>query len=147
MKLTDYIKVYENVLTEDFCKSLIDSFELANSVSHNTECLKFDQTNMNTTPSQIQFLDNIFEISEQISSRYFKDCNIQYIPHYVYEHCKMKKYSSNGYFGSHIDSADYNSGNRFLVILYYLNTVEVGGETEFVGDIDMSVTPKQGSAK
>lgn len=145
MKLTDYIKVYDNVLSEDFCKSLINSFEDTASIAHDTEYLKFNQININTSPNQFCFLDDIFEISEQVSARYFKDCNIQYVPNYAYEHCKMKKYSEGGYFGPHIDSADTSSGNRFLVLLYYLNTVEIGGETEFVNDLSVSVKPVQGS--
>ena len=60
------------------------------------------------------------------------------------EQWRMHRYNPNKhYYKEHIDSIEYYSAQRMLVMLYYLNTVEEGGETKFA-TIDTAVKPVKG---
>ena len=144
MQLDNYIRVYDDILTEEFCKNLIWQFGQAVNVHrHDSLNLSFDQVNMNHTQMFRPYMNQIFDTCEFIKHRYFEDCKIKYIPKYAYEVCKMKKYTSNkDHFDTHIDSADIATGHRFLVILFYLNTVEEG-ETEFT-ELGIKIPARQG---
>ena len=64
---------------------------------------------------------------------------------YSWEALRLKKYERNrGFFHDHVDVGNYDSARRFLVFFAYLNTVEEGGETEFV-DLDLQVSPECGT--
>ena len=146
MQLQDYIRVYNNVLSKEFCNELIWLFGQAVNVQrHNSQNLSFDQLVMNHTHMFRPAMDSIFNTCESIKNRYLKDCDIEFVPTHAYEMCKMKKYSykNNDYFDTHIDSADAQTGHRFLVILFYLNTVEEG-ETEFTS-LGLKIPAIQGS--
>ena len=45
-------------------------------------------------------------------------------------------------FDTHVDVMDYNSARRFLSFFWYLNDVEIGGETRFY---NLEITPKKGT--
>ena len=64
-----------------------------------------------------------------------------------FEQVRMKKYDvGNDEFREHVDVGDYASARRFLVMFFYLNDVDEGGETAFIGiDHDIRVKPKAGS--
>jgi len=145
MQLQDYIRVYDNVLNKEFCEDLIWIFGQAVNVQrHDLQNLSFDQVVMNHTHMFRPVMDRIFDTCESIKNRYLKDCSIDFVPTHAYEMCKMKKYTANvDHFDTHIDSADAQTGNRFLVILFYLNTVE-SGETEFT-KLNLKVPAVQGS--
>ena len=58
----------------------------------------------------------------------------------------MKKYDADldDRFEQHIDVGDHDSARRFLVLFFYLNDVEEGGETTFPR-LDLKIKPKRGS--
>lgn len=63
----------------------------------------------------------------------------------LFENFRVRMYKKNdGFFKEHSDIINKSTANRLFVIMFYLNTVKVGGETEFT-NIDLSVKPKQGS--
>ena len=146
MQLQDYIRVYDNIFSKEFCEELIWQFGVAPGVhKHYKPNLSFDQLNMNLTHACRPYMDRIFDSCESIKKRYLKDCAIEFVPTYAYEMCKMKKYTKNiDYFETHIDSADAQTGHRFLVMLFYLNTVDAG-ETEFT-TLGLKIPAVQGSA-
>jgi hypothetical protein len=145
MQLQDYTRVYENVLTEEFCNNLIWQFgQAVNIRRHDSSNLSFDQLVMNHTHMFRPYMDQIFDVCESVKNRYLKDCDIEYVPTHAYELCKMKKYTANvDHFDTHIDSADAQTGHRFLVILFYLNTIDAG-ETEFT-TLGLKVPAVQGN--
>ena len=57
----------------------------------------------------------------------------------------MKMYTNNNHdqFKDHVDVGDYNSARRFLVCFLYINTVGVGGETNFP-KLDYAISPVRG---
>ena len=145
MELRDYIRVYDNILTPKFCEELIWLFGQARNIHrHDSQNLSFDQLVMNHTQMFRPSLNYIFDTCESVKNRYLKDCNIDFFPKHAYEVCKMKKYTANtDQFDTHIDSADVQTGHRFLVILFYINTVEAG-ETEFT-TLGLKIPAVQGS--
>lgn len=163
-KLGDYIFYKEHALSPMLCETLIRTFE--SYPEQQTESGFGDERN--------QVTGNPKRSGKEINvSRYFhtKEWNNVHeqmthsikraVGHYYdvlkipfeafpekfgFEEIRMKKYDNNGkdQFGSHVDVGDYKSARRFLVILFYLNTVEVGGET-FFPDIEKIYSPRAGS--
>lgn len=58
----------------------------------------------------------------------------------------MKLYKKNeGFFATHIDQKNGNSSTRLFGLVFYLNDVEEGGETEFP-DLNIKVKAKKGKS-
>jgi hypothetical protein len=59
--------------------------------------------------------------------------DIQWPRQYGYEQFRMKRYLPNGRdeFAIHTDVGSHASARRFLAFLWYLNTVQEGGQTRF----------------
>jgi hypothetical protein len=64
--------------------------------------------------------------------------DVEFPRHFGYEQFRMKRYLPNGsdQFGLHTDVGNYASARRFLSFLWYLNTVDQGGETGFGKSVD-----------
>lgn len=56
---------------------------------------------------------------------------------------KLYRKGTDDRFDTHVDVGNHDSARRFLVMFWYLNTVEVGGETVF-DNISYSVNPVEG---
>lgn len=65
----------------------------------------------------------------------------------AFEHLKVKKYCSDAprpdHFPLHVDAYDHKTAVRMVAFLWYLNTVEQGGETVFPV-LGRRVAPRQG---
>ena len=91
-----------------------------------------------------------FSLMEKV--QYYTECyrrfwNIDFFPSQASnEEIRMKKYSVDGEdnFGYHADVGDYASARRFLVVMFYLNDVEEGGETVFP-EYKLAAKPTKGS--
>ena len=153
-KLTDYIKVYDDVCDKGFCDQIIESFEVEkeNQVYIDrfqkptfTE-MNISQQYMNNnhtwTPIQKQgqslFVEYVSKYMNELDLR-----DIDFPPKYAFEEFRVKRYreDSTDEFADHVDVGDHNSARRFLVCFLYLNDVEDGGTTDFP-KISYSVTPK-----
>lgn len=208
-KLMDFVKVYPNSLTDEFCDELIEMYnskgdELVESYVSNTEreiqsdeheysreggqgienkdIRRGKEININLDNDWNPFLDTLTDNVIQCVNRYRYELENDHIDQSKYlkgstgkigvdsgfgqffapwdqirlEHFRMHKYETlhddpdGNYFNLHIDAQDYNSAKRFMVILTYLNDVEVGGETcfDFIyhsGDKNACVHPKKGT--
>ena len=72
---------------------------------------------------------------------------MNYLPKsFSIEEIRVKRYQNDGIdvFDDHVDVGDHLSASRYLAFLFYLNTVEVGGETVFLGSKNYLVEPKVG---
>jgi len=56
---------------------------------------------------------------------------------------QVQRYQEGGYYHWHIDGGSHQFAQRQLVLLWYLNSVEQGGETEFLYQ-NLRVTPEPG---
>ncbi len=150
--LTDLIKIYENVVEDDYCDFLISFFEGQSQLHERIE----NDNRPNFT--QINFTEN-HKISRDISNvhNYFIKKTLEYRNQYyefiddrvfpkehAFEQFRIKRYQVGGgdLFDTHVDVQDYASARRFLSFLYYLNNVEEGGKTIFNG---LTITPKKGT--
>jgi hypothetical protein len=121
-----YIKVYDDVLPEQLCKTLIDKFELSKDQHIKTD---------------------LYNALKPYIAKYKEDCKItktQWPEKYGFEQIRFKRYLPNDKdeFKSHVDVGDYASARRFLVFFLYLNS-NFDGRTSFE-EYDMQVYPKAG---
>ena len=146
MDLKDFIISYDDVLDNASCDMLIKTFKAAKNIErHDTERYKFDQLNMNSSPtlSKIarQFAAGLVPYFEE----YFRTVGVEeYIGIQGFEEVRIKYYKkgSGAEFKTHVDAADANSSKRYVVAIAYLN--DNNGVTEFP-TLGMSYKPKKGS--
>ena len=129
-KLSDLIKVYDDVIQEDHCKLIIEQFEDNKEFwdEQRTPVYKFNQLNINKTPGLKSLQNYITDLSVNMFNKYFEDIGLKnYPPIKALEEIRIKKYeSSDMYFDLHIDVADYKSARRYLVGFIYLDDNEEG---------------------
>lgn len=137
------IIVIDNFFPENLCKEYITDFN--NSVVEDVELenhRNFYQKNYGQDTTLLKYanksLDTYLE-KLNISEFMFPD-------NFGYEEFRLKQYIQNvGEFKPHVDVGDYKSAKRFLVYFWYLNDVDIGGETEFFfNDCTVSVKAKVG---
>lgn len=142
-RVQDFIKVYDNVFDEKYCKYLIKYI--------NTGSPEFIDYDNRPKFQQIVFKKEMVQVCvDKINPFLDKYVNTvgceEWLPEeYTYEYPRVKKYrkGTDDQFASHVDVTDYSSSRRFLSFLVYLNDVETGGETKFLG-IGKHIRPKCG---
>jgi hypothetical protein len=145
-----YIKVYDNVLSEHQCNSLMQKFKANKDQQVSTDLENhrhFTEININQHSDWKNMVDGLYSTLRPYVNKYKSDCNIkvkQWPAKFGFEQIRFKRYLPNDKdeFKEHVDVGDYNSARRFLVFFLYLNDNE-GGETSF-SEYDMSVKPKTG---
>ncbi|MCW8091954.1 2OG-Fe(II) oxygenase [Alteromonas sp. ASW11-130] len=151
--LADFIKVYDNAIDPAVCKILVEKFE-RNSAKQilNGKAVREHLPNSQWTELDIgRFLDKnetdyMIKTMFKYTNQYNVDCNLQPAlpePGSI-DQLILKRYNPNGEdkFELHFDSLG-NVASRYLVVLWYLNDVEEGGETCFPR-LDIKVQPKAG---
>ena len=142
--MDEYIKVYDNVIDEVSCNALIEKFEDSHEIfetvhmEDGNEVISFEQIDLHKHEAWASVQQGMLEVFQDYIMHYKIDCKIlpkQWPETYGYEAIRMKRYLNNGYdrFDTHVDVRDYASARRFLAFFIYLNDVEEGGETDFVG--------------
>lgn len=141
------IKVFDDVLSDTVCRDLIDLYNSTDDVvTRDTAGYRFNEINMIDSP--------VFEKHISTITKAMSDVHAFYASHYVsfptttnYEAPRIKKYDQGiGEFDWHIDATTVDSCKRILVMFFYLNDVEIGGETAFdLGHQQVGVEPKAGS--
>ena len=145
-----YIRVYENVLQEHICKTLIEKFEVNQDQQVSTDLeghRHFTEININQHKDWDTFVTGVYGNLRPYVAQYKKDCEItdtQWPKEYGFEQIRMKRYLPNDKdeFKEHVDVGDYDSARRFLVFFLYLNS-NFDGRTSF-SEYDMQVYPKAG---
>lgn len=149
--LSDYVRIYDGLLSESVCSELInlfiDSSQLYENINNNGRP-KFTQLNYTKYLSGHKTFSIIVESLKRGIDLYQKDVKLsdyQFPNVYAFEEFRIKRYipEKNERFELHTDVGDYRSAKRFLAFFFYLNDVEEGGETEFP-TLGLSVKPKTG---
>jgi hypothetical protein len=151
--LRHYVRVYDADLEAEFCRKLIDSFgALERFQQYNGRNLRrgleeSEWTELNVTRlSEPGFLQMFRRLIDRALLRYNADIGLTIpIPNSpVISDLIMKRYCSGGAekFQLHFDAVNHLS-SRYLVLLWYLNDVQAGGETRFP-QLDLSVDPRAG---
>ena len=144
-----YVKVYDDVLSSDMCKNIIQKFE-SHPKQQVTTYLEnhrsFTEININQNiVSWKKELNILFGTMQKYLIRYKQDVGVDdraWPEQMGYEQLRMKRYLPNGKddFKFHVDVQDHASARRFLVYFWYLNDVAEGGETAF--QLNRNVEPK-----
>ena len=145
-----YIKIYDNVLAPEHCKTLIDKFELNEDQQVSTDLENhrhFTEINVNQHQDWKNMVDGLYQTLRPYVDKYKSDCDIkekQWPDKFGFEQIRFKRYLPNDKdeFKEHVDVGDYSSARRFLVFFLYLNN-NFDGRTSF-SEYDMEVCPKAG---
>jgi hypothetical protein len=146
--LGEYILVVDQAIPSELCERTIRLYdECDKTIQRDTEVYRFTELNINQEASFNECVAQLQSITQRVHDSYIKNTGSNFLPiEHGYEQHRMKKYEANDkdQFDWHTDVGDHASAKRYLVMFYYLNTVEDGGETLFhIGEI-YSVKPKQG---
>jgi hypothetical protein len=147
--ITDFIGVFENAYSEEYCKELIDYFEFMNSkgLTYQRQDLedmprhrKSDNTVFMLEPRALQF-----NMDRPILNKFmdtFWSCYGEYAatfspllesePHGVLGLRLQKTQPGEGYHHWHYEASDSYTCKRLCAWSLYLNTIDEGGETEFL---------------
>ena len=164
MNLSDLIYIRHNVLDKEFCNSIIEKFnaddrkstgligdgyineDIKKSLDLNIS--KYDDWSEEDKVFEKSFSDNIKLYIDYLQNftKSFEDYYIN-LPSLDFRDrgYLVRVYNKGeGYFNWHNDFSFYkDSGFRLLTLIWYLNNVEEGGQTEFIdGTI---IKPKRGS--
>lgn len=154
--LSDYIKVYDNVIPEETCEQLIKAF--SDSAEYH-ERFDYDGrpnfTQLNITDVADKQPDSVWhplhdflvQQSHKMGVAYMTELGLGHFwpDQNALEQYRMKWYKSgtDDRFDTHVDVGNHDSAKRFLTMFFYLNDVEEGGETYF-DTIDFTVQAKTG---
>lgn len=155
MNMKDFFKVYDAVLDKDYCEEIINQFDNsplkeAGRVGNGTEEGVVDTTRKNTQELVLSMGGEWEEVLLGLSNSIGR-----YLPKYIEnwkaaftvplrpEPIRIQKYPPGGHFSWHSDNMG-GSITRVLTIIWYLNDVTEGGETEYIWQ-DMKIKPKAGS--
>jgi len=152
-QLSHYVRTYDDFLDKKTCKSLIKLFE-ENADKHerydNNYRPKFTQLNITQHFDNSEDHNTLISATQNILDQYIQDTKMFRVmmpAEYRHEQFRLKKYTkgTDEQFAQHVDVGDHSSSKRFLVMFFYLNGVNEGGETEFT-TIGKKVKPKRGRA-
>ena len=162
----EFLYLNEHSISNELCNDIIKYFEEDNELWYEgVTSLGLNKNVKNTFDLQINGNDNLNKKWEKIRNFLFNELNIninryikklknkpQYKPNnfnllnnkYIIETLQMQKYLKNeGIFNYHNDFSITNNTHRIITYIWYLNDVDIGGETEITGNIQ--IKPKTGS--
>ena len=166
--IKDFIGIFPNAASKEYCEKVIDHFDRVQKTrgyGYGSIRTRQDNDGVQTVEkeSDMYFFDTeedltVLATGEAILQKYsettwkcyekFKEKYgfLQSLPlHKMSYSVKIQKYKpSQGYHIWHCDASKIASSRRMMVSMLYLNTVEKGGETEFLHQ-SMRVSPKQGT--
>ncbi len=150
--LKDFIHIYENALETDVCDFLIKLFDkVPQKHEHHNNDGKPNFTQFNLTencelaPEVNRVHNYIIEKIFEYRDKYYEFANTCIFPkEHSLEQFRIKRYNPGGEdrFDTHVDVTNHDSSRRFLSFMWYLNTVENGGNTVFS---NMSICPQKGT--
>lgn len=156
--LKDYIILFDKVMPLILCEKLIEAYDSVskedpNYIRRKNRVFDFAEINMLDHKAFAPYCRDMMTLMQGVTREYMKrTSNILeeklqcWEPFNDFETPRVKRYEPNqGVFDWHIDNGDLHSSRRALVMFWYLNDVEEGGETEFdIGEV-VKVKPKAGS--
>ena len=146
----NFIGVYDNAFSEDYCDRLIQHFEWcqrANRTYSRPEAERFkrdESVSLNPVGThEINFMTpNIMEFMDEFNDRFWNTCYKDYMNRYsvlsdydnhtIYAYKVQKTEPGGGYHVWHCEDGCKTFMGRTGVYILYLNDVDEGGETEFL---------------
>ena len=150
-ELGDLIQIYDDALESNICDFLISMFEqVADKQEKIINDRKPNFTQFNITENRElteevnQVQNHLIQKTFEYRNKYYEFVDKRVFPEqHAFEQYRIKRYmpNENEAFDTHVDVVDYETSRRFLSFFWYLNDVEVGGETQFK---DLTINPKKG---
>jgi hypothetical protein len=158
--MENYIRIYDDVLSSDYCDNLVSKFE-DNTRHHLTQDRKNLSRGWRMSLTQIELthweewgnhVKHLLTVSQKYIDKYYIDCDInnRQWPTYQdkplsYEPMRMKRYQPDDIdeFQAHVDNTNLQDCKRYLVMFLYLSDNDKG-ETVFPKH-NISVPCKKGS--
>lgn len=151
----DMVVPVADVLPSEYCQELINKFEKKadSQIVRDNEYQKFSELNLNQHSEFDEDVHKLIGISRNLLAFYKDEIGVKFFPeNFRLEEFRLKKYTAgtDDSFEWHVDVGNYQSAERFMVCMYYLNDVQEGGETMFDWDcndnIASMVKPEEGHA-
>lgn len=160
--MEDFIGVYENAFTADYCNAAIQKMERAfnSGYGYNRQKSenvgKFKKDDLQIYPSDVITASSVFdeEFGNIFNDVFWGKCYADYAERYsalneldehtIYGSKLQRTHVGQGYHTWHSEHAKGENADRILAYIVYLNDVEEGGETEFLYQ-HKRVKPKQGT--
>lgn len=165
--MEDFIRVYDNALSLDFCNNLISYFDWCHEnnktydrqSSENISSLRKKDTALSLAP--LNGIDDIIFNNHSSGGKLISEFNDvfwnKYYPmymedfsvlkdisrHTIFFYKVQKTFPGGGYHIWHNEHCSIESSTRIAVYMVYLNDVQSGGETEFLYQ-SKRVSPKAG---
>ena len=142
--LTDFISIYENALSPEYCKNWIEYIDYLrkeglvlqeNDKLHERdhETLNFSNDDAFDLNSSDKLVRNFLPSIKKCVDNYLQDYSVLGQSNFLLYDVKAKRIPIGGGFHKwHYENASFESATRRFVIQAYLNTVKEGGETEFL---------------
>jgi len=162
IKHEQFIGVYENAFSKEYCESVISYFEKMveagytvnrQQQEHVQKSAKDDVALFSTNNTVISLYENAV-LMKQFNEVLWGQCYADYAdkfwslkdftPHNSYSFKIQKTEPGQGYHVWHCESGTRENCTRILVWTLYLNDIEEGGETEFIYQ-HMRVKPQTGT--
>lgn len=139
--MSNLIQVFENSLSHRVCDNLINKFENDINISKGTTISGFNKAkktldltfNRTVNTYLLEYYNFINKTLVHYISEYKKITNNNLPINFTSEcHMIMKYLKNDGIYTYHNDFHKENTDCRILTYLFYLNTIDIGGETEFI---------------
>jgi Rps23 Pro-64 3,4-dihydroxylase Tpa1-like proline 4-hydroxylase len=153
-KLSDLIYIGENSLSEEFCNKCIKKFKKdPNKVEGRTgsgvllDVKQSMDVNISSDPKWKEedavFYDSLHHHVEKYRSKYSDVFRCLLSSYYEDSGYQIQETLPGGFYKWHNDFYTKDGAARFLTYIWYLNTVDEGGETEFIDGT--KIKPKTGN--
>jgi hypothetical protein len=159
VKHEQFIGIYENAFSKEYCDDLIRAYDLAIEVGYGlqrqdnepfSKLYKCDTQLFNSCgdirvplPSVKNFHNIFWNVCYPLYQNEYPLLK-ESAPHANYGFKIQKTNLREGYHVWHYESSTRETSNRLLAWMVYLNDVQDGGETEFLYQ-SMRIKPKQGT--
>ena len=142
--LTDFITIYENAISPEDCKKWIEYIEFLREEGiicqedgklheRDHETLNFSNDDGFDLSSSDKLARNFLPTIKPYVDQYLKDYSVLGSSNFLLYDVKAKRIPICGGFHKwHYENASFNTATRIFVVQAYLNTIEDGGETEFL---------------
>ena len=142
--LTDFISIYENALPSEYCRNWIEYIDNLREEGillqeedklHNRdhETLNFRNHDGYDLPSHDKLARSFLPSIKNCVDNYLEDYSVLGEAKFLLFDVKAKRIPIGGGFHSwHYENSSFNVATRRFVVQAYLNTIENGGETEFL---------------
>ena len=155
--MKNFIGVYDSIGSSEYCQRFINFIEYLkvsgiakkeDKPSHNRELISVNSAHLNTLGYDLSHADPVanefLPLVENCVNQYADEYSILSKNNFLLFDVKAKKFPIGGGFHDwHYETMSRNSVSRSFVIQMYLNTIEEGGETEFLY-VNKRVKAKQG---